>query len=85
MQAKGFLFLTVNGGPVVSVPVSVETDKLVMELWYGDHDAANADPAVRAHIEGILTRLEDLRLKQVNQIPPLLLPEPGSDGASPPH
>jgi hypothetical protein len=83
MQASGFLFLTVNGGPVVSVPVSVETDKLVMELWYGDHDAANADPAVRAHIEGILTRLDDLRLKQVDR--PLHLPFPESDGASPPH
>jgi hypothetical protein len=83
MQATGFLFLTVNGGPVVSVPVSVETDKLVMELWYGDHDAANADPAVRAHIEGILTRLEDYRLKHVDPNLPLHLPDPGSDGASP--
>lgn len=61
MDASGFLFLTINGGPVVSVPVTVDTGRIVMELWYGDYDASTADPSVRAVVEGVLTAMTDLQ------------------------
>lgn len=57
--ADGFLFLSINGGPVTSIPVHVETDKIVMELWYGTERNTSACPAVRALIEGVLTVMHD--------------------------
>jgi hypothetical protein len=57
MHATGYLFLSVNDGPVVSVPVTVETGRLMLEMWFGDLDASSADPALRCRIEGILTAL----------------------------
>jgi hypothetical protein len=59
MKAKGHLYLTINGGPVISLPVRINTDRLIMEFWYGDIDASTPDPDMRARIEGILTAMSD--------------------------
>jgi hypothetical protein len=55
MDIAGYLFVAVNGGPVVSVPVTAETGRLMLELWFGDAAAADAAPELRSRIEGILT------------------------------
>jgi hypothetical protein len=59
MKAKGFLYMTINGGPAISFPVKIDTDKIIMEFWYGDIDASTPDPDIRARIEGILTRMSE--------------------------
>jgi hypothetical protein len=59
MQANGYLFLSVNDGPVSSIPVTIDSDKLVMELWYGDLDASTCDPSVRAVVEAVLVKMTD--------------------------
>jgi hypothetical protein len=55
MEPSGYLFISVNNGPVISVPVSSETGRLMLELWYGGADAEHAAPELRNRIEGILT------------------------------
>lgn len=55
MHATGFLFLSVNNGPVVSVPVTEHTGRLMLEMWFGGQDAQAVDPELRCRIEGILT------------------------------
>lgn len=59
MHADGYLFLSINGGPVTSIPVHVDTDRLIMELWYGTECDTSACPSVRALIEGVLTVMHD--------------------------
>ena len=55
MDIAGYLFLAVNGGPVVSVPVTAETGRLMLELWFGDRDAEDTPSELRGRIEAILT------------------------------
>jgi hypothetical protein len=55
MEPSGYLFISVNNGPVISVPVSAETGRLMLEMWYGGADAEHVGPELRARIEGILT------------------------------
>lgn len=64
MQAKGYLFLSINSGPIVSFPVRLDTDRIKMEFWCGDEDASTADPSVRAVVEGVLTSMADLATEQ---------------------
>lgn len=59
MNAVGFVFLSIDDGPVTSLPIQINTDKLVMEISYGTEHAASACPSVRALVEGILTTMHD--------------------------
>ena len=61
MLATGYLFLSVNAGPVVSIPVRVDTDRITMEVWFGHELTACEAPEARAVIEGVLTGLSSQR------------------------
>jgi hypothetical protein len=63
MIPDGYLFLSINDGPVVSVPVrpvGVDANRIIVEVWYGPIEASTADSSVRARVEGILTHLSSL-------------------------
>jgi hypothetical protein len=70
MNANGYLFLTINGGPAVSFEVKIDTAPIIMEFWYGDIDASTPDPDMRARIEGILTAMSDSRSDRVRDSVP---------------
>lgn len=57
MFADGFLFLSINNGPVTSVPVAISGDRFEIDLWYGGVDASESPH--RAHITGLLTPVTD--------------------------
>ena len=57
--ADGYLFLSINGSPVTSIPVHIQTNTVIMEISYGDQHDTSACPSVRELLESILTTMRD--------------------------
>ena len=57
--ADGYVFLSIDGGPVSSLPIQINTDKIVTEIIIGTEQHESACPSVRALLESILTTMRD--------------------------